>query len=503
MPSFNCANATYPDERAICSSTELSKLDTVLAAGYEYVRIRYGDQYATSVNAPLFQARRACGADLACIKERQLAAIKIFQRLGAPSATLNERTDHETPASNDNEEIQRKLAETEAVKRAADESAKKIAEAEEEATRKAAVAAAAIEEAKRQADKAEADKRAADEEARRQAHLAAAAIEKAKQQAAEVEAAKRAADESAQNAADYKRQIDEQHKQQNIILISIAALIVFLAFAGAVLIVRLRKRPTAPVNMHEGPSIEPSTRTRDVEPTAQTVEDQKAIAETTKVAADRALDTAATERATAEKATAIKEIAAKAAADKVASERAVADERAAQAKAAADKVASERAAAERVAAERALAEKAALIKKTVIEAAADTSALVKSAGAVLADKAAAMKAAAEKAAAERAAADRAAADKTTKEGATARSISPDDTTNLVDQLAKFAELRANGTLTEEEFKELKTNLIGPRSEQVSQNNYIKQLRLLRDKGDLTEDEFQSKVLASLSGPGLV
>jgi hypothetical protein len=32
---------------------------------------------------------------------------------------------------------------------------------------------------------------------------------------------------------------------------------------------------------------------------------------------------------------------------------------------------------------------------------------------------------------------------------------------------------------------------------LSHNDYIKQLRSLRDKGDLTEDEFQSKVLASL------
>jgi hypothetical protein len=33
--------------------------------------------------------------------------------------------------------------------------------------------------------------------------------------------------------------------------------------------------------------------------------------------------------------------------------------------------------------------------------------------------------------------------------------------DVVDQLAKFAELHANGTLTDEEFAELKRNLIGP------------------------------------------
>ena len=96
-PSFNCANATYPDETAICSSTELSQLDTVLVAGYEYVRRRYGDQYAKSINAPLFQARRACGPDVACIKERQLAAIKVFEGIGAPIVATNNQPTQDSP----------------------------------------------------------------------------------------------------------------------------------------------------------------------------------------------------------------------------------------------------------------------------------------------------------------------------------------------------------------------------------------------------------------------
>jgi uncharacterized protein YecT (DUF1311 family) len=37
-PSFNCAKATYPDEFAICSNTELSQLDNIANAGYDYVR---------------------------------------------------------------------------------------------------------------------------------------------------------------------------------------------------------------------------------------------------------------------------------------------------------------------------------------------------------------------------------------------------------------------------------------------------------------------------------
>jgi uncharacterized protein len=83
-PSFNCAQATYPDERTIYSSTELSQLDNIVAAVYSYVRQRYGDQFSRSINAPLFQARQACAADAACIKLRQIAQIKTFQSLGAP-----------------------------------------------------------------------------------------------------------------------------------------------------------------------------------------------------------------------------------------------------------------------------------------------------------------------------------------------------------------------------------------------------------------------------------
>jgi uncharacterized protein len=87
-PSFNCAKATYPDEHTICSSAELSQLDNVANAGYQYVRRVYGSQYANSLDLPLLDARRACATDVTCIKARQLAAIKKFQSLGAPVNAL-------------------------------------------------------------------------------------------------------------------------------------------------------------------------------------------------------------------------------------------------------------------------------------------------------------------------------------------------------------------------------------------------------------------------------
>jgi uncharacterized protein/RNA polymerase subunit RPABC4/transcription elongation factor Spt4 len=83
-PSFDCAKATYSDEQAICSNAELAQLDNVASAGYEYVRRTNGAQFAKSVTLPLLQARRACGSNVACIKQQQLAAIQKFQTLGAP-----------------------------------------------------------------------------------------------------------------------------------------------------------------------------------------------------------------------------------------------------------------------------------------------------------------------------------------------------------------------------------------------------------------------------------
>ena len=83
-PSFDCAKATYADERTICSNAELSQLDNVANAGYEYVRHARDNQYAKSITLPLLHARQACGSDAACIKEQQIAAINKFQALGAP-----------------------------------------------------------------------------------------------------------------------------------------------------------------------------------------------------------------------------------------------------------------------------------------------------------------------------------------------------------------------------------------------------------------------------------
>jgi clan AA aspartic protease (TIGR02281 family) len=83
-PSFSCARARAPDELAICSNPELAQLDNAIAAGYAYVRQASGDAFAKKANSPLFQARLSCGANAACIRERQIEAVRTYHDLGAP-----------------------------------------------------------------------------------------------------------------------------------------------------------------------------------------------------------------------------------------------------------------------------------------------------------------------------------------------------------------------------------------------------------------------------------
>jgi hypothetical protein len=78
------------------------KLDTFKTLCPAKYRILGGA--STRLTAPLFQARRACGFDAACIKERQLAAIKTFEALGAPPANLSTTTNSHATAPNDGEE---------------------------------------------------------------------------------------------------------------------------------------------------------------------------------------------------------------------------------------------------------------------------------------------------------------------------------------------------------------------------------------------------------------
>jgi S1-C subfamily serine protease len=83
-PSFDCNKASMPDEYTICRSDELSEMDNIMAAGFNFVRQRYGTSKARKIGRPLLKGRQACASDQNCIIKRQIEAIQAYQRLGAP-----------------------------------------------------------------------------------------------------------------------------------------------------------------------------------------------------------------------------------------------------------------------------------------------------------------------------------------------------------------------------------------------------------------------------------
>lgn len=83
-PSFDCDKAAAADEIAICSSSELSELDNLMAAGFQFLKLRLGKTEANKVARPLLSLRQACGSDETCIRERQIDAVETYRKLGAP-----------------------------------------------------------------------------------------------------------------------------------------------------------------------------------------------------------------------------------------------------------------------------------------------------------------------------------------------------------------------------------------------------------------------------------
>jgi len=83
-PSFNCNKASADDEIAICSSSELSELDNLMAAGFQFLKMRLGKKQANQIARPLLSLRQACGGDVNCIQQRQADAVEAYRKLGAP-----------------------------------------------------------------------------------------------------------------------------------------------------------------------------------------------------------------------------------------------------------------------------------------------------------------------------------------------------------------------------------------------------------------------------------
>lgn len=82
-PSFDCAQARSPDERAVCHDDELARLDTALDLGFRSVGERAGKHKARRLARGFLAKRRRCGGDRDCIREASLKAIAAYRSAGA------------------------------------------------------------------------------------------------------------------------------------------------------------------------------------------------------------------------------------------------------------------------------------------------------------------------------------------------------------------------------------------------------------------------------------
>jgi uncharacterized protein len=83
-PSFDCDKARLPDEIAICRVPRLAELDSLVAAGYAYLKSTRGLAFADELGIPLWRSRQACQSDVQCIARRQIESIEAYQEAGAP-----------------------------------------------------------------------------------------------------------------------------------------------------------------------------------------------------------------------------------------------------------------------------------------------------------------------------------------------------------------------------------------------------------------------------------
>lgn len=81
-PSFDCAKAKAPDEKAICGDEELAALDRTIADGYALLTERLGRKTANKVHVPFLRARKACKSNADCIGGVMRREVPTFQALG-------------------------------------------------------------------------------------------------------------------------------------------------------------------------------------------------------------------------------------------------------------------------------------------------------------------------------------------------------------------------------------------------------------------------------------
>lgn len=83
-PSFDCTQATEPDDLAICDSSELSTLEAAGADAFAQVSQDHAAA-AKAIARPALQARRDCGSDVACIEDVLMQALYSYWAAGAAS----------------------------------------------------------------------------------------------------------------------------------------------------------------------------------------------------------------------------------------------------------------------------------------------------------------------------------------------------------------------------------------------------------------------------------
>lgn len=85
-PSFDCRDASLPDERQICQNGELAKLDLLTSQGFKKVKALKGKSRAIALGKQFLAQRHACMAEVECIMRSQIAAIRAFAAEGADIA---------------------------------------------------------------------------------------------------------------------------------------------------------------------------------------------------------------------------------------------------------------------------------------------------------------------------------------------------------------------------------------------------------------------------------
>jgi hypothetical protein len=79
-PSFDCSKAHAQDEMVICTTPELARLDRLINLAFSQVAVVARN---SGIFSKLLAYRQRCGADAACIRQRQLESLEVYRRLGA------------------------------------------------------------------------------------------------------------------------------------------------------------------------------------------------------------------------------------------------------------------------------------------------------------------------------------------------------------------------------------------------------------------------------------